>query len=166
MVFSSDRFLRLTDLLEALRSECEGACNLLLCRALAVEIFALIDRFGGRETVSSSLPSHMLEIRRYVDEHFREISSVPELAARFFYTREHLTRLFKKYYNMSVSSYLIRCRIRFGAALLREGCSVTRAALDCGFGSISAFSCAFRKEYGMPPREYSSLYDKKNPKIQ
>lgn len=169
---SEDFSLRLSEesrtallrLLEALGQECEGECNLLLCRALAVQILAFVDRCGNERASSVALPAPVVAIRRYIDEHFRSIGSVAELAKKFFYTREHLTRLFKRYYNISVSAYVIRCRLLVGAKALEEGASVTRAAYDCGFDSLSAFTCAFRKEYGISPKEYSKLHKERSPR--
>jgi len=151
-------------LLDALKQECEGDCNLLLCRALAVQILAFVDRSGNEGASSVALPSSVVAIRRYIDGNFRTIDSVSEVAENFFYTREHLTRLFRRYYNISVSAYLIRCRLSEGARALEEGASVTRAASDCGFESLSAFTCAFRKEYGISPKEYAKLHKERSPK--
>ena len=144
----------LLELLSSLEKECRDARNLLVARALTVQIFALIDRCETEISPSSALPEKVVEIRKYIDENFRTIPSVSHLARQFFYSREHLARLFRRSYNTSVSSYLIRCRLRAGAEALSRGSTVTQAAFDCGFESISAFTSAFRKEYGIPPSQY------------
>lgn len=149
------QFRQVLDLLSSLREECSSdRPNLLLCKALFIQIFALIDRAGTPETAPEALPERAVEVREYIDANFREISSVSDLAARFFYSREHLTRLFRRSYNISVSAYLIRCRLRAGVEALQSGATVTQAAFDSGFDSLSAFTSAFRKQYGVPPSEY------------
>lgn len=161
---SSESRADLLRLAEALGKECEGECNLLLCRAMAVQVLAYVDRCGKECAPCVALPESVVAIRRYIDKNFRSIGSVAEIAKEFFYTREHLTRLFKRYYNISVSAYLIRCRLSMGVKALEDGATVTRAACDCGFDSISAFTCAFRKEYGISPKEYIKQHKERTPK--
>ena len=155
LYLSEEDVQTLLDLLRALDEEFSGAsANLLQCYALFLRIFDFISRRGTENAPGTSLPEKVVKIREYIDANFRNISSVAEVADRFFYCREHLARLFRRYYNCSVSSYLIRCRLRAGKEALRRGDSVTKAAFDCGFDSLSAFASAFRKHYGMPPSEY------------
>ena len=158
MQLPTSRQQALLDLLHQLRCECEGECDLLLCRALSVQILALLTRFGQTGEEAESLPSRIVAVRRFLDENFRIVRSVEDVARAFFYSREHLSRLFKRYYNVSVSSYLIRCRLEAGERLLRSGKTVTEAAFDCGFESLSAFTCAFRRQYGTTPSEYGKAY--------
>ena len=95
-----------------------------------------------------------MEIKEYIDTGYAEISSVSDVAAHFFYSREYISRLFKKYYNSSVSDYLARLRVMRSIELMRRGTSVTNAGFSVGFGSPSAFYLTFRKIMGMSPSEY------------
>ena len=46
-------------------------------------------------------------------------------------------------------------RVSYAQALLmREDASILQAAMDSGFGSVSAFNKCFRKKAGMTPSEF------------
>lgn len=102
-----------------------------------------------------SLPPKMLEIKSYIDENYAEIESVSDVAKNFFYSREYVSRLFKKYYSVSVSDYLARVRVIRSIEMMQGGVSVTDACFAVGFGSMSAFYLTFRKIMGMSPSEYA-----------
>ena len=108
----------------------------------------------GRAT-GESLPQKMLEIKSYIDENYADIESVSDVAKKFFYSREYVSRLFRKYYSTSVSDYLSRVRVIRSIELMQGGASVTDACFAVGFGSASAFYLTFRKIMGMSPSEYS-----------
>ena len=161
---TANRFFRIGDesrpaLLAALdrldRMLREDTPNHLLCFAEVIRLLAQLDTYaehaaGGAEV----LPEKMLQIKQYIDDHYADLSSVSELADRFFYSREYISRLFRKYYNVSVSEYLTHLRINQSIQLLREGHSVTDSYLAVGFKSQSAYSLAFRKLIGLSPSEY------------
>lgn len=52
-----------------------------------------------------------MEIKSYIDENYATIGSVADLASQFFYSREHISRIFKYYFNTSITEYLMRKRI-------------------------------------------------------
>ncbi len=57
---------------------------------------------------------------------------------------------------MSVHSYIIDKRLEHAALLLAEGrLNVSQTALACGYSNMSHFSSAFKKKYGVLPREYA-----------
>lgn len=127
------------------------------CLALSyvIQIFcllntALFQKRGG----AAALPQNLLQIKQYVDENYATVQSVSEIAQRFFYSREYVSRLFKKYFDVTISSYVVKRRIAESQRLIAGGRSVTDAAFAVGFGSQSAFISAFRAEVGMTPSAY------------
>ena len=69
-----------------------------------------------------------------------------------------MSRLFKKYYNVSLSEYLTRLRVNHSLPLLRRGKGIGETGLQVGFQSISAFTSAFRRTMGILPSEYAKRY--------
>ena len=68
----------------------------------------------------------------------------------------HFARIFRNLVGQSPHQYLMRARLAHAARQLRQGVSVTEAALISGFGNLSHFTRLFGRRFGMTPGEYSS----------
>ena len=91
----------------------------------------------------------------FIDAHLSEELSVRELAGTCYVSADHLTRLFKKKYGMTVTEYIQDKRIRLAGELLSRGdLNVSAVSNTVGFGNYSYFTEQFKKFYGMTPREY------------
>jgi AraC family transcriptional regulator len=67
----------------------------------------------------------------------------------------HLHRTFSAVAGETPKQYTLRLRVSLGAALLlTSNQSVLDVALSCGFQSHEAFTRAFRRRFGMTPRDY------------
>ena len=100
------------------------------------------------------LPQKLLDIQHYIDAHITEITAVSQIAEHFYYSREYLSRTFRKYLNMTVEEYLMKTRISRCLQLMQEGQSITQSCFSAGFGSISNFYRTFRSQTGLSPAEY------------
>jgi len=107
------------------------------------------------------LPQNLSAIKAYVDEHFRELDSTKEIAAHFFYSREYVSRLFRKHFNATVSEYIKARRIAYSQSLLEQGCPISEACYECGFENMSTFIRVFRSVVHMTPSEYRKKHLKK-----
>jgi AraC-like DNA-binding protein len=65
-----------------------------------------------------------------------------------------LARRFNDEVGMPLSHWRRRLRLIKAVEMLDSGCSVTHTALDLGYGSLSAFIYAFRREMGVSPQVY------------
>ena len=157
-----DRQAELMHALGRLDSELsKGAPNMLVTYVRAMSVLDLVADISCMVTPDGeSLPPKMLEIQEYIDRSYADISSVSEIAEHFFYSREYVSRMFKKYYNVSVSDYLARLRVIRAIELMGKGVSVTDAGFSVGFGSTSAFYLTFRRIMGMSPSEYVRRADR------
>lgn len=88
----------------------------------------------------------------YVNEHFSEPITVGSIAAALYIDRGKLSRLFLLYAGRPLTEYLTGLRIAMADRLLREGSSVTVAALESGFQSVRTFHDAYSRVMRMPPR--------------
>jgi len=67
-------------------------------------------------------------------------------------SRFHLTRMFSEVYGAPPLSYHRQLRLDLAAIRLRLGATTpTALAHEMGYGSLSAFSRAFRSRFGFPP---------------
>lgn len=77
--------------------------------------------------------------------------SVDELAQRHGVARRTLERRFREETGMSFGMWRQKARLLDSIRLLAEGKSVTDAALDSGYSSVSAFIAAFKSTFGYTP---------------
>ena len=92
------------------------------------------------------------ETMRYVQEHYAEDIDERELAKDYGMSYSYFSRSFRRVTGMPFRSYLNRTRISKSEQLLfRDGCSVSEAALACGYNSISYFIRVYRSVTGTTP---------------
>ena len=82
---------------------------------------------------------------------------VPTLARIAGLSRAHFSRRFGRAVGMAPGKYLMLARIRRAAELLaRRDASVKAVALSLGFHDPNYFAKAFRRTFGLSPREFRS----------
>jgi AraC family transcriptional regulator len=71
----------------------------------------------------------------------------------------HFLRTFERLTGVTPHQYVLRARLRAAATrLATEAGRVIDVALDSGFGDVSNFNRAFRREFGVSPRAYRQGY--------
>ena len=102
----------------------------------------------------------------YVRENLIEDLSLDVLARVAGFSPFHFHRLFKSITDETINEMVTRLRLERAAALLRSTptLSITDAAFACGFKSISVFSRAFKKQYGLNARQWDRQTPLKNSK--
>lgn len=109
----------------------------------------------GEEPRENSTVLKLQEIRRYLDEHYTEKLSLDELANRFYISKYHMSREFKKAFGTTLISYLTSQRITKAKELLRfSDLQIEAIARSCGIEDNSYFNKVFQKAEGITAREY------------
>ena len=92
---------------------------------------------------------------RFINEHFRQQISAADIAAASGFSPNYLSRKFREATGIGVHDYLVFIRLRNAAfELVSTDDSVTDIALRSGFSDSNYFKDAFKKKYGITPREY------------
>ena len=105
----------------------------------------------------SKEPHKLFEkIIEYIDEHLEEDLSLERLAKLFFANKYHIAHLFKEKYGISLHQYVIKKRLALCKDALLNNEEITEICLLCGFSDYSSFYRAFKKEYGLSPKQYKS----------
>lgn len=108
-----------------------------------------------RRTRFSSGQQLIAAIRKYVDDNFSYDLTLSYLADLFHLNETYLSGLFKQNTGVTFSDYVTRLRMDKAAALLKENeLKLTDIAILVGYSSPSYFSTAFKKCYGVSPKEY------------
>lgn len=135
--------------------ECDKPYKELLVKALLIEFFDLLNSPETQVVQGVELDDTTAKIKQYIDTHYATITSVNEIAEHFFYTREHLSRIFKESFNISVAQYLSRKRVLESLPLLST-LGATNAGYTVGFRNHLTFINAFKRIMGCLPSEYKA----------
>jgi len=90
----------------------------------------------------------------YLEVHFREQIDLATLAREAGFHPMYFSAIFKKATGETYVQKLCQLRLEYAATLLANNYSVSYACFESGFGSLSNFFTAFKKRYGVSPREY------------
>lgn len=151
----------IVSLINAFMRECEsdnaGKAEASSCWAELIT-YALI-RAGcvQEKNADSDLnPNAQIEaILQHIHQNFQSPMPVGELAGRANMSESSFNRLFKKETGQSPAKYIHGVRLQKARKLLSiKDCTVTEAALACGFSEVSHFSGSFKGAYGMTPSEF------------
>lgn len=99
------------------------------------------------------------ETPRYIQQLLDELSGTPSLKFKDYGLRERgidpamLRRWFKKHHGITFHSYQRMLRINDAYKKIKGGASVTDAALDSGYESISGFTDSFKSALGAAPSQ-------------
>ncbi len=93
-------------------------------------------------------------ILTYLNDHYCERISIPELSRRFGISASCMTREFTAYTGRSVYDYVLYRRILSAKEKICAGMPFTQTAYACGFNDYSCFLRAFIKSVGQSPTAY------------
>lgn len=148
--------LRLRGLLQALRSGTSDAAGIEE-RAFGLVGEALASLSGGRDAApgrDARVRERVEAARAILNARFAEKLRLGELAAALGTSPFHLCRAFRRETGLPIHRYLNRLRLRAALEGVEDGRpDLAGVALRAGFSSHSHFSAAFRREFGVAPRE-------------
>ena len=125
--------------------------HLLTCPALPTDRKDIHSSDDVRDVILES-------INRYVRANLGRAVTIADIAAELGYSVSHLRAVFRDRLGVSLGKYMRESRLSEAAQLLQSSdLNVSDIGERCGFESLYAFSRAFRKAYGIPPRTYRQL---------
>ena len=155
----------MTDSVLSMLKKADSVCELdksyseLLLKACIIEIFGILNSSKLQTEKADEFAETMAEVKRYIDEEYANIVTIQDIANKFFYSREHLSRKFNAAFNIHISKYLAKRRVMESLEHLQKT-SVAHAAYAVGFHSQSAYISAFAKNMGCLPSEYKARTSK------
>ena len=110
-------------------------------------------------SINNSLtPDHAQSVYQnlceYISAHLEEDLSLSALSKEFFISKFYIAHLFKETIGLSVHQYIIKKRLSACKDALLGSIPISQLFLQYGFHDYSSFYRAFKKEYGMSPKEY------------
>ena len=117
---------------------------LLLCEKYAEMVTVTKDKCVASE-------EYVKRVLDYVNDHFQKAIELDDLAELCGITKFHLAREFKRYTGQTVFTYINILRCKHAERCIADGMSVTAAAYESGFESLSYFSRTYKRLMGSAP---------------
>ncbi|MDO4563570.1 MAG: AraC family transcriptional regulator [Clostridia bacterium] len=121
------------------------------------ELTARLWRFLGLMCVASAADSRSItqKAKEYMQTNLMRHPTVEDVAKYVGVDRSYLSRLFAAKEGIAPKRYMVRLKMHYAAALLRETkMSVGAVARETGFENQMNFSNAFKNFYGMSPSQW------------
>lgn len=94
------------------------------------------------------------QILAYIETNLSEKISVSQVAKLFYVSESTVSQTFRKKMGISFYRCLTQRRLVLARALIADGLPMDNVAQQAGFSDYSAFYRAFKREFGISPREY------------
>jgi len=138
----------------------------LLKKTYLIELLVYLNRtyqipFNEENMSGITYNDKIAKILQYINDNLNGDVSLKKLSSKFYLSKYHLLREFKKNTGYTIHSYIRQKRLILAKNLLMDNKQVTEVCNQCGFGDYSNFIRSFKKEFGIPPKKYSKLISKK-----
>lgn len=91
----------------------------------------------------------------FIEQHIAEEITLDNLAKLAYFSKYHFHRMFKSTTGKTLMEYVRERRLtRATYELIYSSKRITDIAFHLGFNSQDAFDNAFKRTYGIPPKEY------------
>ncbi len=130
----------------------------ILSKALFAQFMVYINRIFLKSSTapdqkSYSSDSQVEQLLKYINRNLSENLSIDHLAERFFFSKYHMMRKFKKETGYTIHNYIISKRLLHARFLIAQGTPVMKAAMQSGFQDYTAFVRAYKKQFGTVPTQ-------------
>lgn len=126
--------------------------NTPILRSMIMEILYLINNTTNFSTADYS-SGPMDAIILYLNNNYTEDITLEMLERQFFLTKNHLCRAFRNATGITIFSYIRKKRLVKVQELVANGMSINDAAQMSGFHDYSSFYRAYKKEFGISPKQ-------------
>lgn len=135
----------------------EQELNDALSRAAAEIETEKCSELSGAAEEADMQKSTAAMVEQYIRQNYSQEIKLENLSHIFYISKEHISRSFKKQYNINLFDYIANLRIeKAKELLLKTQMSIEEIAVKTGFSNGNYFSKTFKKLTGLAPSEYKT----------
>ena len=102
-------------------------------------------------------PELLDDVVSFIESHLNEKITLAETARRFYVSESTIGQTFQKKMHVSFYHYVTQRRLIAAKSMIMEEANLDILSEKVGFSDYSTFYRAFKKEFGISPREYRKL---------
>ncbi|MEE1350597.1 MAG: AraC family transcriptional regulator [Clostridia bacterium] len=122
-----------------------------IAHSTIIEILYLINKISAFDT-AEKINMPIRNVIHYINNNFTNEITLDTLCELFYISKYHLCRIFKEATGLTVQGYIKQKRLTMADELVKEGRTLTDAAMLSGFSNYSSFYRAYMKSYHKNPR--------------
>ena len=122
-----------------------------LVKSYTKNLLFLIDEEVGIKVIEDERINNAI---KHIHKNIEREITIEELASISCTERNYFIKLFKKNMFVTPYQYIKNYRMTKAVSLLERGYPVSDVGIRIGYSDVSAFSHAFKKEYGIYPSEF------------
>ena len=105
----------------------------------------------GVAMAAASGDSKVVALLQYLNLHLTEELTIDQLSERFYVSKYHMMRRFRRETGYSIHGYVTEKRLLLAQRLLAQGASPSEVGAQVGYQDYSTFSRAYKKQFGRGP---------------
>ena len=130
--------------------------------SLAGEMFASPqgEKTGEDRNSRHKYKERFTAVCEYIREHCTEQITLEQTAKVAGFSKYHFAHLFREFTGVTFYRYLNQQRIMRAQSMLADPeCTVTEAAMQCGYVSLSSFNRMFKQVKGCTPSQFRNIHN-------
>ncbi|MBQ3257653.1 MAG: helix-turn-helix domain-containing protein [Oscillospiraceae bacterium] len=108
--------------------------------------------------LQAETPQLLDMLMAHIEQNYTDSITLTDLAKGFYVSSSTISHLFKQKLGISFYRYVTQRRLIAAKTLIESGTPLEETAIRSGFGDYTSFYRAFKKEFGISPKQYRSHF--------